>query len=106
MLRNITGPLLNFKNCAFVVVFGLLFKNPLLSARRTRFSKTKKQKKTKQLDHFLTLKRAKIGPLFNFTTYIYIYMLRCYYLGQVWPFEVLLSGPSLLFTKHCLSKTL
>ena len=31
-------------------------------------------------------------------------MLWCYYLGQVWPFEVLLSGPSLLFTKHCLSK--
>ena len=36
--------------------------------------------------------------------YIYIYKLWCYYLGQVWPFEVLLSGPSLLFTKHCLSK--
>ena len=36
----------------------------------------------------------------------YIYMLWCYYLGQVWPFEVLLSGPSLFFTKHCLSKTL
>ena len=35
---------------------------------------------------------------------IYIYMLWCYYLGQVWPFEVLLSGPSLFFTKHCLSK--
>ena len=31
-------------------------------------------------------------------------MLWCYYLGQVWPFEVLLSEPSLLFTKHCLSK--
>ena len=37
-------------------------------------------------------------------TYTYIYMLWCYYLGQVWPFEVLLSGPSLFFTKHCLSK--
>ena len=36
--------------------------------------------------------------------YIYTYMLWCYYLGQVWPFEVLLSGPSLFFTKHCLSK--
>ena len=36
----------------------------------------------------------------------YTYMLWCYYLGQVWPFEVLLSGPSLFFTKHCLSKTL
>ena len=31
-------------------------------------------------------------------------MLWWYYLGQVWPFEVLLSGPSLLFTKHCLSE--
>ena len=31
--------------------------------------------------------------------YIYIYMLWYYYLGQVWPFEVLLSGPSLLFYK-------
>ena len=50
---------------------------------------------------------AKLGPWDNFTAiyvYIYIYMLWCYYLGQVWPFEVLLSGPSLLFTKHCLSK--
>ena len=26
-------------------------------------------------------------------------MLWCYYLGQVWPFEVLLSGPSLFFYK-------
>ena len=24
------------------------------------------------MDHFLTLKRAKIGPLFNFTAYIYV----------------------------------
>ena len=29
----------------------------------------------------------------------YVYLLWCYYLGQVWPFEVLLSGPSLLFYK-------
>ena len=49
------------KKCVlFVVFFGLFFKNPLLSAGRTRFSKTKKNKK---LDHFLTIKRAKIGPL-------------------------------------------
>ena len=44
--------------------------------------------------------------------YIYIHVcvcvcvLWCFYLGQLWPFEVLLSGPSLLFTKHCLSKSL
>ena len=37
--------------------------------------------------------------------YIYICMLWSYYLVQVWPFEGLLSGPS-LFEKHCLSKTL
>ena len=35
---------------------------------------------------------------------MYIYIYWCYYLGQVWPFEVLLSGPSLFITKHCLSK--
>ena len=48
-----------------------------------------------------TLKRAEGGHTNN---YVYIYMLWCYYLGQVWLFEVLLSGPSLFFTKHCLSK--
>ena len=73
MLRNIIGPLFNFKNCVFCCFLGLFFKNPLLSAGRTRFLKTNKTKTTKQLDHFLTLKRAKIGPLFNFTAYIYIY---------------------------------
>ena len=31
-------------------------------------------------------------------TCIYTYI-HIYYLGQVWPFEVLLSGPSLLFYK-------
>ena len=75
MLRNIIGPLFNFKNCVFVVFLGLFFKIPLLSAGRTRFLKTKNTKKTKTLDHFLTLKRAKIGPLFNFTAYIYIFVL-------------------------------
>ena len=33
------------------------------------------------MDQFLTLKRAKIGPVFNFTAYIYIYG---YILGHVW----------------------
>ena len=54
MLRNIIGPIFNFKNCVFVV-FCLFFKNPLLYAGRMRFSKIKKQKKTKN------------GPAFNFT---------------------------------------
>ena len=55
--------------CVFVV-FCLFFKNLLLSARRMRFSKIK-------MDQFLTLKRANIGPIFNFTTYIYIYVFIC-----------------------------
>ena len=54
---------------------GLLFlfiflKNLLLSTGRTRFSKTKKQNKN-NLDQFLTLENAKIGPVFNSTAYIY-----------------------------------
>ena len=47
------------------------------------------------------------SPFLSVSLSLYIYMLWCYYLGQVWPFEVLWSGPSLFFfTKHCLSKTL
>ena len=36
--------------------------------------------------------------------FIYIYMLWSYYLVQVWGFWKLLSGPSLFFLKHRLSK--
>ena len=57
---------------------------------------------TYNLDQFLTYKTPNLGPVFNSTAYIYI--LWCYFLGQVWPFEVLLSGPSLLLTKHCFVK--
>ena len=86
----------------FFVVFLLVFQKSSSFCRENEiFENKKKQKKN---DHFLTLKRANIGPLFNFTAYIYMHMLWCYYLAQVWPFEVLLSGPSLFFTKHCLSK--
>ena len=78
MLRNIIGPLFNYKNCVFFVVF-LFFKIPLLSAGKTRFSKTKKNK---SMDHFLTLKRANIGPLFNFTAYmLYMYMYMYIYIS-------------------------
>ena len=67
---------------------------------------TNSAKKT-NLDQIKTIEKAKLGPDNNSTTYmcVYIYTLWCYYLGQVWLFEVLLSGPSFLFTKHCLSKT-
>ena len=100
MLRNIIGPLFNFKNCVFSVVFlGLFFKTPLLSAGRTRFLKTKKAKKTKKMDHFLTLKRAKFGPLFNFTAYIYMvmYVDICIYIyTHIYVYAVeICSGPSL-----------
>ena len=54
--------------------------------------------------HVLNLTKAIFNGNILFLSHIYIYMLWCYYLGQVWPFEVLLSGPSLFFTKHCLSK--
>ena len=74
MLRNIIGPVFNFRNCAFFVGFCLFFKNPLLSAGRMSFSKIKKnKKKQKKMDQSLTLKRAKIGPVFNYI-YIYIYL--------------------------------
>ena len=38
-----------------------------------RFSKIK-NKKNKKMDQFLKLKRAKIGPAFNFTAYIYVHI--------------------------------
>ena len=58
-----------------------------------------KNKKTKRLDQFLTLEKAKIGPAFNSTIYIYIYVCVC--CGFIiWSkfglLEELLSGPSLL----------
>ena len=80
MLHNIIRPLFNFENCVFFCCFflWLVFKNHLISAGRTRFLKNKNQNKTNKVDHFLTLRRAKIGPLFNFTAYIYIYIYAIY----------------------------
>ena len=72
MLRNKIGPVFNARNGSFFFVFLFFLKNPLLSAGRMRFLKTKKQNK-KKLDQFLTLEKAKIGPVFNSTAYIYIY---------------------------------
>ena len=61
---------------------------------------------TLSLDQFLTLKPPNLGPVSNFTAYIYIYiyMLWSYYLVQVWVFWKLLSGPSLFFLQHRLPK--
>ena len=33
------------------------------------------------MDQFLIFKRAKIGPIFNFSAYIYIYIYMCEVLG-------------------------
>ena len=68
MLRNIIGPVFNFKNCVFVVLL-VIFINPLLSAGKMRFSK----RKTKKMDQFLTLKRQTLDQLLT-VQHIYIYM--------------------------------
>ena len=36
------------------------------------------------MEQFLTLKRARIGPIFNFTTYIYIYIVVSSDFLQTW----------------------
>ena len=69
MLRNKVGPVLNFENVSFLLLFVL--KIVLFSAGRTSFCK---YKKTKNLDQFVTLKRAQMGPAFNFAAHIYIYI--------------------------------
>ena len=56
-----------------VCLFLFFLKHPLLSARRMRFQK-QKNKKNKNMDQFLTLEKAKIGPAFNSTAYTYIYI--------------------------------
>ena len=59
MLRNKIGPVFNARNGSFVFVYFLFFlKNPLLSAGRTRFSKTK-TKKTKTWTSFFNTGKGK-----------------------------------------------
>ena len=70
MLRNIIGPVFNLYKSVFLVVFCLFFKNPLLSAGRMNFLKIKSKKQ--KMDQFLTCKKGNLGPVFNFTAYIYI----------------------------------
>ena len=73
MLRNIIGPVFNFRNCVFFCCFFLLvFQKSSSFCRENEIFKNKKAKKTKKLDQFLTLKRANLGPVFNFTAYIYM----------------------------------
>ena len=53
------------------------------------FQKQKKQKKTKKMDQFLTLEKAKIGPVFNSTAYIYILLLKSWPDFGVFDVEIL-----------------
>ena len=78
MLRNKIGPVSTLEmGLLFLFIFFFCLKNPLLSAGKTRFSKTKKTKIIKNLDQFLTLEKANIGPVFNSTAYIYICIYIC-----------------------------
>ena len=85
MLRNIIGPVFNFRNCVFLLFFLLVFQKSSSFCRENEIFKNKKTKATKKMDQLLTLKRVKIGPVFNFTAHIYIY---------IYAVE-LLSGPRL-----------
>ena len=86
MLRNKIGPVFNARNVVFLFVFFFFLKNPLLSAGRMRFSKTKKKNKQKNRTSFLTLEKAKIGPVFNLYS-IYIYAGELFLVPLFWPFK-------------------
>ena len=77
MLRNKIGPVFNARNVVFFVYFLLFFEKSSSFCRENEIFKNEKKikKKTnKQLDQFLTLGKAKIGPVFNSTAHIYIYI--------------------------------
>ena len=88
--------------------FNRLFVDPEVPLKRAPFCRKK------HLGFFCGpqtgfLARCQVGPhpaVQRIYIYIYIYIVAIYaiYIYIYWPFEVLLSGPSLLFTKHCLSK--
>ena len=93
MLRNIIGPNLDSKKCVLLDLLfcSFFFKISFSLQKEEYFWKTKKEK------------QRKIGPSFDskkgyFWTKFWLYSI---YIG---PFKVLLSGPSLFFTKRCLSK--
>ena len=95
MLRNIIGPRFDSKNGSFVFFSFWKISFPLQKEDDFLTKKHKMKTWTKlwlQNGNFWTKSCL-------YSMHIYIYMLWCYYLGQVWPFEVLLSGPSLFFYK-------
>ena len=75
MLRNKIGPVFNARNVVFFwFLFLLFFEKSSSFCRENEIFKNKKTKQTKKLDQFLTLEKAKIGPVFNSTAYIYMYI--------------------------------
>ena len=72
MLRNKIGPVFNATNGFFLCLFSSFFEKSSSFCRENEIFK-KKNKKAKKMDQFLTLEKAKIGPVFNYL-YIYIYM--------------------------------
>ena len=54
------------------------------------------------MDQFLTYKKANLGPIFNFTAYIY--MLWSYYLGHVWGFLIVTNWATFVFLKRLFVK--
>ena len=74
MLRNIIGPVFNFRNCVLCCcLFWLVFQTSSSFCRENEIFENKKIN-NKKMDQFLTLKRANLGPMFNFTACIYIYI--------------------------------
>ena len=58
------------------------------------------------MDQFLTLEKANIGPVFNSTAYIYIYIyaLWSYYLGHVLGFLMVTNWAMFVFLKRLFVK--
>ena len=57
----------------FLVDFLLVFQKSSSFCRENEIFENK-NKKTKNLDQFLTYKEGNLGPVFNFTAHIYIYI--------------------------------
>ena len=82
MLRNKIGPVFNARHGSFFVSFAFLLRKILFFLQgENEVFKNKKQK----MDQFLTLEKAKIGPVFNSTAYIYMYIYIYAVESIIWP---------------------
>ena len=72
MLRNKIGPVFNARNGSFFFgfFFFAFFEKSSSFCRENEIFKNKKRQNKKKLDQFLTLEKAKIGPVFNSTAYM------------------------------------